>query len=203
MSGLFYCALFTLRTLLASPRIDLDREWYFHADLPKSGEQQTWFKQIPAEVERIDLPHTWNMGKLSNFIGTAWYFKNFSGNPGWKGQHVELHFGATFYKSRVWLNGKLVGEHEGGYSEYFFDISNYLQEQNFLAVEINNELKLDTIPGIPVKNGPESLLPDWWTYGGIVRDVWLTVNEGALIRRQRIRSHPLGNSAVRIGPHTS
>lgn len=151
---------------------------------------------MPSAVEHVNLPHTWNLGKLSNFIGTAWYFKNFASDTGWKGQHVELHFGATFYKSRVWLNGHLVGEHEGGYSEYYFDVSSYLQEQNCLAVEINNELKLDTIPGIPVKNGPESLLPDWWTYGGIVRDVWLTVNSQALIRRQHIRSRPSGNSAT-------
>ncbi len=182
--------------LIASSRMDLNQEWYFRTDPARTGEAQTWFKQMPREVERVDVPHTWNMGKLSNFIGRAWYFKTFAGNPTWASQHVELHFAATFYKSRVWLNGNLLGEHEGGYSEYFFDVSNFLQEQNFLAVEIDNELKLDTIPGIPVKNGPESLLPDWWTYGGIVRDVWLTTNEGALIRRQHIRSRPSGSGAA-------
>ncbi len=181
--------------VLASPSVNLNNDWYFRADPLKSGESQFWFREMPAELVHIQVPHTWNMGKLANFIGTGWYFKHFSSEPGWKTQHVELHFGATFYRSRVWLNGKLVGEHEGGYSEYYFDVSNYLKPENFLAVEIDNELKLDTIPGIPVKNGPESTLPDWWTYGGIVRDVWLTVNEGALIRRQHLRGRPVESSA--------
>jgi len=60
---------------------------------------------------------------------------------------VELHFGATFYKSRVWLNGELVGEHEGGYNAYYFDITKFLKNSNLLVVEVNNEPKADTIPG--------------------------------------------------------
>ncbi len=134
------------------------------------------------------------MGKNADFIGTAWYFKTFATNSAWKGQHVELHFGATFYKSRVWLNGKLVGEHEGGYSEYYFDISLFLKNSNFLAVEINNVPKVDTIPGADHKVGPDATIYDWWPYGGIVRGAWLTVNQGAVVRWQHIDSHPSSTS---------
>jgi beta-glucuronidase len=79
-------------------------------------------------------------------MGTGWYFKTFIAPSDWKGQHVELHFGATFYESRVWLNGKLVGEHEGGYTEYYFDITKSLKNTNFLAAEINNESKVIPSP---------------------------------------------------------
>jgi hypothetical protein len=181
--------------VFASPRVDLNSQWYFRVDPSKVGEQQRWSEQLPPDVEQVNVPHTWNMGKLEDFIGTAWYFKSFQNNPAWKGQHVEIHFGATFYKSRVWFNGKLIGEHEGGFSDYHFDLTGALQDNNFLAVELNNEAKLDSIPGIPVKNGPESMLPDWWPYGGIIRDVWLTTNDVALIRRQQIRSKPSADSA--------
>jgi beta-glucuronidase len=178
-----------------SPRVDFNSDWRFRTDPSRAGESQSWSAQLPPEVEPISLPHTWSMGKNADFIGTAWYFKTFAASSTWKGQHIELHFGATFYKSRVWLNGKLVGEHEGGYSAYYFDISQYLKDVNFLAVEINNEPKLDTIPGADLKAGPNGTIYDWWPYGGIVRDVWLTVNEGAVIRWQHIDSRSSGTSA--------
>ena len=178
-----------------SPRVDLNSDWRFRTDPSNAGEAQSWSSQLPPEVEAVSLPHTWNMGKTADFMGTAWYFKTFVTNPGWKGQHVELHFGATFYKSRVWLNGKLVGEHEGGYSAYYFDVSPYLKDSNFLAVEINNVPQVDTIPGADLKAGPNGTIYDWWPYGGIVRDAWLTVNQGAVIRWQHIDSRTSGTAA--------
>jgi Glycosyl hydrolases family 2, TIM barrel domain/Glycosyl hydrolases family 2, sugar binding domain/Glycosyl hydrolases family 2 len=142
----------------------------------------------------VSLPHTWNIEDV-DFIGNGWYFKTFSAPSDWRLRHIELHFGATFYKSRVWLNGVLVGGHEGGYSEYYLDLTKYLGNTNFLAVEINNQPKVDTIPGADLKADPQGRIYDWWPYGGIVRDAWLTVGEGAVIRWQHIDSHPAGDAA--------
>lgn len=178
-----------------APRVDFNSDWHFRTDPSNIGESQAWPTEQPPEVESVALPHTWNMGKNSDFIGTAWYFKTFSTDAAWKGRHVDLHFGATFYKSKVWLNGKLVGEHEGGYSAYYFDIGPYLKDSNFLAVEISNEPKVDTIPGADHKAGPNGTIYDWWPYGGIVRGAWLNVNEDAVIRWQHIDSRPSGTVA--------
>jgi beta-galactosidase/beta-glucuronidase len=194
--GALICLVILCSPLFSSPRIDLNPDWQFHTDPSKTGEQQAWFRLAPAELEPVSLPHTWNIGKHNDFLGTAWYFKIFASSPTWRGQHVELHFGATFYKSRIWLNGKLVGEHEGGYSEYYLDISQYLKDSNFLAVEINNEPKVDTIPGADLKAAPDGTIYDWWPYGGIVRDAWLTVNETAVVRWQHINSRPSGTTAA-------
>ena len=183
------------RVVLArASHIDFNSDWRFHTDPAKTGEQQAWFTHPPTEFEPVSVPHTWNLGKYENYIGTAWYFKTFQTDAAWKGKHVELHFGATFYKSRIWINGKLVGEHEGGFSAYHLDLTPYVEEQNLLAVELNNEPKADTIPGANLKN-PNGTIYDWWPYGGIIRDAWLTVNETAVLRWQHIDSFPVNGGA--------
>jgi beta-glucuronidase len=186
---LLSCLIILSGSVVASTPIDLSANWFLKVDPAKVGEQQAWFRMLPADLEPVDLPHTWNVGRHSDFIGTAWYFKTFSEPATATGQHIELHFGATFYKARVWLNGSLVGEHEGGYSSYFFDITRYLKSSNFLAVEIDNEPKVDTIPGADLKASPNGTIYDWWPYGGIVRGAWLATCGDVALRWQHIDSH--------------
>lgn len=182
-------------TAYGSARVDFNRDWHFHVDPQNAGKSQQWFDHEPDQIEVVNAPHTWNLGKHEDYIGTAWYFKSFVADRGWKNEHVELHFGATFYHARIWLNGKLVGEHEGGFSEYHVDLTPQLKNLNFLAIEINNEPKVDTIPGADLKAGPNGTIYDWWPYGGLIRDVWLTVNDGAILRWQHIDSTPEGRNA--------
>jgi beta-glucuronidase len=178
----------------AATRIDLNNNWSFHVDPKREGEQAGWQKQMPGETESVSIPHTWNVGTHKDYVGVAWYFRHFSAPVQKVGLHYEIHFGATFYKSRVWLNGTELGSHEGGYTSYYFDITPYLRESNQLAVEIDNRPGAATIPGFAQRLG-ENTWYDWWHYGGIVRDVWLTENEPVLVRRQKIRSHVDGASA--------
>ncbi len=180
---------------LGSVRVDVNSNWHFRIDPSNVGEQQAWFRQEPNDLESVSLPHTWNIGEHSEFIGNGWYFKDFIAPAEWKSQHVELHFGATFYKSRVWLNGELVGEHEGGYNAYYFDITKFLKNSNLLVVEVNNEPKADTIPGADLKVGPTGKIYDWWPYGGMVRDAWITLSDTAVIRWQHIDARPSGTTA--------
>ena len=56
---------------------------------------------------------------------------------------------------------------------YSFDITPHLRPVNFLAVAIDNRPGFATIPGFGARGEPEAWY-DWWAYGGIVRDVWLT-----------------------------
>lgn len=177
-------------------RIDLDGPWQFRIDPAKAGESQGWSQSIPVGTETVRVPHTWNIGKYDDYEGTAWYFRTFEAPEALRNQHVELHFGATFYKSRVWLNGAEIGGHEGGYTEYWIDVTPRLKGVNVLAVELNNQPTTQTIPGWAMKLlGSRNIWYDWWHYGGIVRDVWLSVTEPEMIRRQQIRSRVVGNTA--------
>ncbi len=182
--------------LSAATRIDLNGEWQFKTDPAQSGAPQNWASQMPAGTETVRVPHTWNIGKYEDFEGTAWYFKRFEIPEELRAKRVELHFGATFYKSRVWLNGREVGGHEGGHTAYWFDITPQLGRVNLLVVQVNNQPTKQSIPGWALKlHSSQNVWYDWWHYGGIARDVWIEVREPALIRRQQIRSKVEGSAA--------
>ncbi len=181
---------------IAASRIDLNGAWQFRTDPAEQGRAAGWTHQLPPEIESVLVPHTWGIGKYAGYLGTAWYFRTFEAPAGVRGKHVEIHFGATFYKARVWLNGAQLGEHEGGHTAYFFDVSGRLAPVNYLAVEINDQPTAQTIPGWAMKlHASQNIWYDWWPYGGIVRDVWLTVKDQALIRRQQIVTTVEGTGA--------
>lgn len=65
----------------------------------------------------------------------------------------------------MYLNGTLIGSHEGGFTPFQFNVTNVVKEGgNFLAVEVDNTRTADAIPALSF---------DWWNYGGITRDVML------------------------------
>src|SRR5579885_920993 len=171
-------------------RTDLNGEWRFRIDAKAEGEKLQWNKTVPEATEIVRVPHTWNIGKYEDHEGLAWYFRTFDLPALRPQEHVELHFGATFYLSRVWVNGAEAGAHEGGHTEYFFDITKLLKAgANLIVVELDNRPTETSIPGLALKLKPgKNIWYDWWHYGGIVRDVWLATNQGALVRRQQIRS---------------
>jgi beta-galactosidase/beta-glucuronidase len=88
-----------------------------------------------------------------------------------------------------------LGVHEGGYTGYSFDITRRLQPTNYVAVEIDNRIGAATIPGL-AQRGEDQAWYDWWDYGGIVRDVWLTLGGPVQVRRQQIRSQVVEDGAI-------
>ncbi len=58
---------------------------------------------------------------------TLWYRRAVTIPPAWRGQRVRLHFGAVDWQARVFVNGRLVGQHRGGYDRFSFDISEQLR----------------------------------------------------------------------------
>ena len=198
--ALFFClAIFLPLSARATEKVDLNGDWRFRIDPKSEGETAGWSKTAPDGTEIVRVPHTWNIGKYDDFEGIAWYFKNFELPALASARHVELHFAATFYKSRVWVNGVEAGSHEGGHTEYFFAITKLVKPgMNTIAVELDNRPTETSIPGLALKLKPgKNIWYDWWHYGGIVRDVWLTESEGIVIRRQQIRSE-IANDGAKV-----
>ena len=183
----------------ASVRLELNGDWKFRTDPSEQGVELGWTRQLPDSFETVDVPHTWNIGRHEDYEGVAWYFKTFAVNDALLGKHAEVHFGATFSRAQVWLNGTRIGGREGGYTEYYFDATEHLKPLNFLAVAVDNRPGAQTIPGWAMRGrGADDtgvIWYDWWHYGGIVRDVWLTFDESVVIRRQQIRTTLSGNGA--------
>ena len=81
------------------------------------------------------------------------------------GHRAILYFGAVNYDAVVYVNGKKVGHHEGGFTPFNFDVTDVLVDgSNFVIVKIDNKRKAESVP---------TLIFDWWNYGGITRDVTL------------------------------
>jgi len=126
-----------------------------------------------SEWDKINLPHTWNAnnvkgGRTGYRQGIGWYRKKIYLNNSLKGRKIFLHFEGANQKCDVYVNGKKVGEHIGGYTAFTFDITNLLifdekENLNIIAVKVDNRFN---------KNSPP-LSADFTFYGGIYRDVWL------------------------------
>jgi len=115
---------------------------------------------------RLNVPSDWNsqMPELKYYEGTIWYARRFDVAKQHTGKTF-LYFGAVSYRCRIYLNGKEIGQHEGGFTPFQIDVTDALKERdNFLAVEVNNTRTVDAIPAMAF---------DWWNYGGITRDVFL------------------------------
>lgn len=115
---------------------------------------------------RLNVPSDWNsqLPELKYYEGTVWYARRFDAKKE-SGKRLFLYFGAVSYRCNVYLNGKEIGKHEGGFTPFQIEITDKVKDtDNFLAVEVNNTRTVDAIPAMAF---------DWWNYGGITRDVML------------------------------
>jgi beta-glucuronidase len=111
------------------------------------------------------VPGDWNSQdeKLLYYEGTIWYRKLFDYQKSSPSSRVFVHFGAINYESDVYLNGKKLGKHIGGFTPFNYEITSLLKdEKNSIVVKVDNKRKRDGVP---------TLNTDWWNYGGITRDV--------------------------------
>ena len=121
-------------------------------------------------AQRVDLPHTWNAqdalsGKPDYKRGIGNYMKNLFIRPEWKGKRLFLRFEGANSVSNVFINGRHIGEHRGGYGAFIFEITDKVTygKDNTVLVRVNNGEQLDVMP----------LVGDFNFYGGIYRDVHL------------------------------
>jgi beta-glucuronidase len=114
----------------------------------------------------LNVPGDWNTQReeLLFYEGPVWYRRIFNYQ---RHDHtrVFVYFGAANCRSAVYLNGEKLGEHEGGFTPFNFEVTSLLRDgENVLIVEVNNARRADGVPALKF---------DWWDYGGITRDVSL------------------------------
>lgn len=124
----------------------------------------------------IKVPGDWNSQKevFSFYEGTVWYQREFDVPQIVTKERVFIHFGAVNYEAHVYLNGKKLGTHKGGFTPFNFEIPKNLlkKEGNFLVVKVDNKRYKEEIP---------TTNTDWWNYGGITRDVNLVFTKDTFI----------------------
>lgn len=147
-------------------RIETDREAYWNSDVPDNKLDKKEHGYI--DKYSINVPGDWNSqdSKLLYYEGTVWYKKSFDYKKLAVSTKAYLYFGAINYRADVYLNGKKLGMHKGGFTPFNFEVPNELLKEkgNFLVVKVDNKRSANEVP---------TLNTDWWNYGGITRDVKL------------------------------
>ena len=112
------------------------------------------------------VPGDWNSQSEQLFLyeGSVWYKHSFDFDAK-PGHRQFIHFGAVNYSAEIWLNGKKLGGHVGGFTSFNVEATDALQpKDNVLVVRVNNQRMREAVPTVNT---------DWWNYGGITRDVTL------------------------------
>ena len=172
------------RTTTTRAQIDLGGWWDFVTDPADKGEALGFAARIPEPETRLWVPGTWNsVARYWHYVGPAWYERRFE-TP--SDSNLRIVFGSVFYHSKVWLDGRLLGEHEGGYLPFSFTVPALKKGSHRLVVRADNRLGDRTLPKRNV---------DWFPYGGIERAVYAETVPAAFIDRFHVT--PVGNHRVR------
>ena len=114
----------------------------------------------------LKVPGDWNTqsDQLFFYEGTIWYRKSFDYERR-PNTRLFVYFGAANYFADVYLNGEKIGQHEGGFTPFNFEITKLVRDTgNSLIVKVDNKRRRDAVP---------TLMTDWWNYGGLTRHVKL------------------------------
>jgi beta-galactosidase len=190
-----------------SPRTEkiINSNWtfnYFADEKSDKGYEASDFDD--SKWPAISIPHTWSTfettGEVHPFImsaaesdnpywwnGWGWYRKHFTINSARAGQKVIVEFEGVQKYCKVWINGKYLGDHKGGYGSFDFDMTEFIipGKDNVLAVAVNNTQK-DRFRIPPMAAG------NFDVYGGIYRDVTIVLKDMLHIPMQGSASHEGG-----------
>ncbi|MFN3651338.1 MAG: glycoside hydrolase family 2 protein [Armatimonadota bacterium] len=108
--------------------------WEFAFDDRNQGRTAGWQSGKPLP-QRILVPFTYEaalsgIGKGTEIHERVWYRRSFQVPQGWRDRRVRLNFNASDWETTVWVNGKELGSHRGGYDPFSFDITDALKPES-------------------------------------------------------------------------
>ena len=132
----------------------------------------------------LNVPGDWNSQdeRLFYYEGTVWYRRRFDYVPTAADHRLFLYFGAANYHADVYLNGKKLGRHVGGFTPFEFEVTGLVKAAgNSLVVRVDNSRHADAVPTVNT---------DWWNYGGLTRDVRLVETPATFVRDYHVQLKP-------------
>jgi hypothetical protein len=152
---------------------------------PDSANQPTAYDgkiMVPFPVESALSGVMTNLDEHSKL----WYHRGFSVPESWRGRHVRLHFGAVDWHCQIWLNGRPIGQHQGGYDPFTFDVTDALRWRGAeaLTVCVDDPTEGDQPRGKQARK-PEGIF--YTSSSGIWQTVWLEPVSESCIDRLKCR----------------
>jgi len=155
------------------PRPDFERTqwqnlngvWQFQFDSLNQGISKKWNEGNATFAHKITVPFPWGsqLSGVQDKADIAWYKREITISPQWKNKRTFLTIGASDWETTVWLDGKLLGTHQGGYTPFSFELTEHLDygKSQKLVVRADDKRRDFTLYG---KQG----------YGN-ARGIWQTV----------------------------
>lgn len=157
---------------------DLGAYW----NKPVITKKTDWTEHDYKAPYTLTVPGDWNSQDkvFLYFEGTVWYQRYFDKPALSEDEDIYIYFGAVNYEAHVYLNGKKLGMHKGGFTPFNFIIPKDLLKikDNYLVVRVDNKRYPDEIPTVNT---------DWWNFGGITRDVKLVISPNKFIQQYHIQ----------------
>ena len=158
-----------------SGRFLLDGTWLRRSDPRDRGIRAGYVRARYASgwspVTVPDAANAADMSARSYLGGVCWYRKDFE-SPGGAATNWVLRFESVNYRATVWLNGRRLGRHTGGYLPFEVEAKGMRTGTNRLVVRVDSRRTEPAIPPLGVRNGGK-YVGGWWNYAGILREVYL------------------------------
>ena len=151
---------------------NLNGKWDFKFDPNNEGLSDSWFTGEKKFEDKIVVPFPWG-SKLSGLPDNAnigWYSRDIKVSSEWKGKKIFITIGASDWETSLWIDGKFVGKHEGGYTPFSFELTPFLTygKKHKIIVRVDDDA------GDPNKFSRGHALYGKQGYGN-ARGIWQTV----------------------------
>jgi beta-glucuronidase len=145
--------------------VGLRDNWHIPRNRNAGKPQEPW-DYSTEQGQTTMIPGSWNVIKPEYFYfeGCVWYARQFRYIPVRAKERVFLRIGAANYDTKIYLNSEFLGNHCGGSTPFFVELTGKLKRQNTIQICVNNTR---TAHRVPMKN------TDWYNWGGLYRDVEL------------------------------
>jgi beta-glucuronidase len=159
-----------------SGRFLLDGEWYRRADPAGRGQARGWQRSTSVRGwGTTTVPDAANAGDESprSYLGGVWWYRKDFQAPGGAATDWVLRFESVNYRATVWLNGRRLGSHTGGYVP--FELAARMLRRtgtNRLVVRVDSRRDESGVPPIG-RRSDGRFVGGWWNYAGILREVYL------------------------------
>src|SRR5437867_9027535 len=108
--------------------LNLNGRWRFAFDPQGEGERAGWAAGTLPGARQILVPFSWGapLSGVPDSADIAWYARSITVPEAWRGHRVFVVFGASDWRTTAWLDGRRLGEHQGGYTPFSFELGRAL-----------------------------------------------------------------------------